>query len=63
MTALELLKEAYNSLDFSLKFISVNNGLFEVEDTKFARVGTFVIIDNIEYIITDLNNDLNTFPG
>ena len=61
MTALELLKEAYNSLDFSLNVISVNNGLFEVTDLKFSRIGTFVIIDNNEYIITDLNTDLKTF--
>lgn len=61
MEAIELLREAYNSLDFSLEFISVNNGLFNVKNTKFARVGTFVIIDGKEYIITSLDNDLRQF--
>jgi len=61
MEALELLKEAYDSLDFSLDFISVNNGLFVVKNTKFARVGTIVIIDGQEYTITSIDASIGQF--
>ena len=61
MTAIDLLREAWQSLNFDFKLISVTNGLFTVEKLYFARVGSVVIIDGQEYQITSIDYDLKQF--
>jgi hypothetical protein len=61
MEAIQLLKEAYDALTFNLEATNLVDGLFTVKELKFARVGSIVIVDGVNYPITAVNSDLKQF--